>query len=137
MTMNKENRSGDPTIDRNDGYYRCTWEETINKTFAQILFFPYPSLVHRELVNGHRSWKPYYGGEYDNEKYDLVKDMWDHEHCSICKFKITEGNTYWYNEGRIRLLCDECYDYYSKSQARRANRRGSRLWLTFALCIAE
>lgn len=115
MTTDKENRSGDPTIDRKNDYYRRVWEETIDKTFAQTIFIPYPALVRRELVNGHRNWKPYYGGEYNKEKYDLVKDMWDHEHCSICNFKITEGKTYWSNKDRIRLLCDECFDYYSKS----------------------
>jgi hypothetical protein len=115
MTMNKEKRSGGRTIDRNDEYYRRTWEETIDKTFSKTIFLPYPALVRKELVNGHRDWKPYYGGNYDKEKYELVKDMWDHEHCSICNFKITEGTTYWHNEGRIRLLCDECYDYYSES----------------------
>jgi hypothetical protein len=114
MTKNKENRSGDPAIDRKNNYYTKVWEETIDKTFAQLVFFPFPALMNKELVNGNRNWKPYYGGEYDKEKFDLVKDMWDHEHCSICNFKITEGNTYWSNTNRIRLLCDECHDYYSK-----------------------
>jgi hypothetical protein len=112
--MNKENRSGDPTINRNGDYYKRTWGDTIDKEFTRTVFVPYPALVCKQLVNGHRSWKPYYGGQYDQEEYDLVKDMWDHEHCSICNFKITEGYTYWFNEGRICLLCDECYEYFKK-----------------------
>ena len=115
MTADKENRSGNPTVDRKNEYYRRVWEETIDKTFSRAVFIPYPALVRRELVNGHRNWEPYYGGEYNKEKYDLVKDMWDHEHCSICNFKITTGKTYWFNKNHIRLLCDECYDYYKKS----------------------
>jgi hypothetical protein len=112
---NKENKSGDSSIDRSNIYYRGRWEETIDKVFTQTVFLSYPALVNKELVNGHRPWKPYYGEEYDKEKYDLIEDMWDHEHCSICNFKISEGNTYWINKDRIRLLCDECYDYFIKS----------------------
>ena len=115
MTMNNMYRSGDPTIDRSDDYYQQTWVETIDKSFSQTVFIPYPALLCKEPVNGYRSWKPYNGSEYNKYKYELVKDMWDHEHCSICNFKITEGNTYWFNEGRVRLLCDECYEYYKKS----------------------
>lgn len=33
----------------------------------------------------------------------------------ICNFKTLDGNTYLFNKGRIRLLCDECYEYYKKS----------------------
>jgi hypothetical protein len=116
MTKNKENRSGDPTIDRKNDYYIQTWEETLDKTFTQMVFLPFPALVNKALVNGYRNWKPYYDGEYDKDKFDLVKDMWDHEHCSICNFKITEGNTYWSNKDRIRLLCDGCYDFFRTPQ---------------------
>jgi hypothetical protein len=113
--VNKGNRSGNPGIDRNDAYYRRTWEETIDKAFSQTIFHSYPALVQRELVNGHRMWQPYEGGEYDGEKFDLVKDMWDHEHCSICNFRIVTGNTYWFNDSRVRLLCDECHDHFDRS----------------------
>ena len=38
----------------------------------------------------------------------------DHEHCSICNVRITTGNTFWFNAGRVRLLCDECHDHFDK-----------------------
>ncbi len=102
-------------INRNDEYYKQTWEEIIDKDFAKTVFIPYPALVCKKPVNGHRNFLPYYGGQFDQEKYDLIDDMWDHEHCSVCNYKIKEGDTYWFNKGRIRLLCDECYIYYKKS----------------------
>ncbi|MHB8131660.1 MAG: hypothetical protein ACYDEX_21990 [Mobilitalea sp.] len=111
----KDNKSGYNDIDRDDEYYKKTWAETIDKAFTQTVFAPYPALVCKELVNGHRQWAPYNGREYDKGKYEMVENKWDHEHCSICNFKITEGNTYWFNKNRIRLLCDECYEYYKKS----------------------
>ena len=111
--MKNGNRSGDPAIDRNAAYYRRTWKETIDKTFRQTVFHPCPALVQKELVNGHRMWQPYEDGDYDKAKYDVVEDMWDHEHCSICNFRIIAGHTYWLNERRVRLLCDECYDHFT------------------------
>jgi len=113
--MNKNKRSGGSYVDRSNDYYKRTWEETIDKTFMQAIFVPYPALVNKELVNGHSHWQPYYGGGYDKDKFDLIEGMWDHEHYSICNFKITDGNTYWFNKNRVRLLCDECHDYYRKS----------------------
>jgi hypothetical protein len=112
--VTKASRSGDRAIDRNDAYYRRTWEDILDKTLCQTVFQPSPALVQKELVNGHRMWQPYEGGDYDKEKFDLVEDMWDHEHCSICNFRIVAGNTYWFNQGRVRLLCDECHDHFAR-----------------------
>lgn len=109
---NKLNRSGELDQDRNHESYKRTWDEIIDKKFTQTIFHSYPALVCKELVNGQRMWKPYNGEPYDQDKYELVKDMWDHEHCSICGFKILDNHTYWFNERRVRLLCDECHDYY-------------------------
>lgn len=112
---NKAKRSGESNINRDQEYYRRTWDEILDKTFTQTIFHSYPALVSKELVNGHRMWQPYCGAEYDKSKYDLVEGMWDHEHCSICNFKILDDHTYWFNAGRVRLLCDECRDYYVRS----------------------
>lgn len=110
--MNQGTSSGDPSIDRNDAYYRQRWEEISDRVFTQTIFFACPALVQKELVNGCRMWQPYQGGEYDEGTYDLVEEMWDHEHCSICNARIAAGNTYWFNRDRIRLLCDECHNYF-------------------------
>lgn len=108
-------RSGDSSIDRNHDYYRIRYDEILDKVFVKKLFNPFPALVSRFPVNGHRMWKPYYGGDYDKNEYDLIDGMWDHEHCSICDFKIIDGHTYWTNANLVRLLCDECYKYFTKA----------------------
>jgi hypothetical protein len=105
-------RSGDPNINRNNDYYRSRFAEIADKRFTVETFHPYPALVSKTPVNGHRMWTPYYGGEYDKEKFDIVERMWDHEHCSICDFKIISDHPYWTNEKRVRLLCNECHDYF-------------------------
>lgn len=109
-------RSGDPTINRGSDYSQSRFNEIVDKTFTHETFHAYPALVSKAPVNGHRMWSPYYGGDYDKEKFDLVEGMWDHEHCSICDFKIKDGHSYWSNLKRIRLLCDECYDYFKKQK---------------------
>lgn len=116
MSHMKNNKtSGYTEISREDDYYKSKWEQILDKKFAQTVFSPYPALVRKEHVNGHRNWMPYNGGGFDESKYEIVEEMWDHEHCSICDYKIREGNTYWFNKDRIRLLCDECYKYYCGS----------------------
>jgi hypothetical protein len=114
MTI-KANKSGELDIDRKNDYYRCKWDEIGVKAFNQTVFQPYSALVFKDLVNGHRMFQPYSGGPYDKDKYDLVKDQWDHEHCSICNFKIMKDCSYWFNTGRVHLLCDACYDFYIKA----------------------
>jgi hypothetical protein len=68
------------------------------------------ALVAKEQVNGYRMSKDYHGEPYDETKFDLVEGMWDHEHCSVCWFRITDGYTYWENTKRIKLLCDACHE---------------------------
>jgi hypothetical protein len=105
-------RTGDPKLNRNDAYYNSRFAEIVDKIFTLETFHPYPALVSKVPVNGHRMWKPYYGGDYDKEQYDPVEGMWDHEHCSLCDFKIEDGHSYWTNGNRVRLLCDECHDFF-------------------------
>ena len=105
-------RSGNPSIDRNDKYYRDEVEDIFDKEFSKAIFHPYPALVSKKPVNGHRMWKAHYGGEYDKQEFELIEGMWDHEHCSVCRFKITDGYSYWENKNKIKLLCDECYEFY-------------------------
>lgn len=107
-------RSGDPTISRDNDYSRSRFTEIVDKAFTRDIFKPYPALVSKEPVNGNRMWSPHYGGDYDKEKFDIVDNMWDHEHCSICDFKIKDGHSYWSNAKRVRLLCGACYDYFIK-----------------------
>jgi hypothetical protein len=114
MTLNSK-RSGDSSIDRKDEYYREEFEGISDREFSQSTFRACPALVSKVLMNGQRMWKPYYGGEFDRNQFDIVEGMWDHEHCSVCNFKITGGYSYWENKNRIKLLCDECHDYLSQA----------------------
>jgi hypothetical protein len=107
-------KSGDFSISRDDDYHRKAFAEIRRRDFQQVTFSTRPALVAREPVNGHRMWKDYHGEPYDESKFDLVEGMWDHEHCSVCWFSIQDKHTYWQNEGRIQLLCDACYEAFSK-----------------------
>ena len=100
---------------RDHDYYRKTFDEITDKRFYDCVFHSYAALVSKEPINGQRMWKPYYGGHFDGEIYELIEDMWDHEHCSICSYKIEDGQSYWVNEKRVRILCDECYEYYKSA----------------------
>ena len=108
-------KSGDFSISRDDISYQSEFAKIQDRQFVQRTFSAQPALVAKEAVNGHRMWKEYDGKPYDSSRYDLVEGMWDHEHCSICFFKITDGFTYWENTKRIKLLCDACYETFSKS----------------------
>ena len=107
-------KSGDFSISRDDDYYRKAFAEIPRRQFKQVIFAPRPALVAKEPVNGHRMWQDYHGEPYDASRFDLAQGMWDHEHCSVCWFSIQDGHTYWENEGRIQLLCDACYEAFSK-----------------------
>ncbi len=74
--------------------------------FSKVTFRPLPALWSRQK----RSWSPYYGGEYDKEKYDLVEGMWNHEHCELCFSKIKDGDTYWASKSDYQILCEECHN---------------------------
>ena len=111
-------KSGDFSISRNDEYYRKSFSEIKDSAFEQCTFFSHGALVSKEPVNGWRMWKEYDGEPYDQTKFDLVEEMWDHEHCSVCYFTIRDDFTYWQNAGRIQLLCDACYETFSKLKSK-------------------
>ena len=101
-------RSGEPGFDRE--CCRKDYGEILDKHFTRREFSSYPALVSKTPVNGHRAWKPYRGGDYDKNLFDLVDGMWDHEHCNFCGSKISNGHTFWENTDKVRILCDECHD---------------------------
>jgi len=70
-------------------------------------FFTSPAMVAKKPINGHRMWTKYDSERYTPSEYEVVEDMWDHEHCSVCYYKIKPKMSYWENsEGHI--LCDQC-----------------------------
>ena len=103
-------KSGDFSISRDNDNHRKWFSEIKDKAFEQRIFSTHAALVAKESVNGHRMWKEYDGGSFDESKFDLVEGMWDHEHCSVCFFTIKDGFTYWRNTRGIKLLCDACHE---------------------------
>src|SRR5437870_3317205 len=106
-------KSGDYSLARDDEYHRKEFAEILDRQFVQRTFSPRAALVAKEPVDGHQAWQDYHGGPYDKSKFDLVPGQWDHEHCSVCYFTITNGYTYWENGRRIKLLCDACYETFA------------------------
>jgi hypothetical protein len=93
-------------------------------TFARRVFAPYPSLWAKKPMRAddlppdsrdsgewHAS-KPYTGGPFDPEEYELREGGWDHEHCDVCWATVTDGMAYWPNvdpaAGHVDL-CEACY----------------------------
>ncbi len=107
-------KSGDYSASRDTDYYRRAFSEIADRNFVERTFFSHPALVAKEPADGRRMWQDYHGEAYDTSKFDLVEDMWDHEHCSVCWFTIKDGYTYWENGNRIKLLCDACYEALAK-----------------------
>ena len=111
-------KSGDYSISRDDECFLKAFAEILNRHFEQRTFSARPALVAKEPVNGHRLWQDYHGEPYDKSKFNLVENMWDHEHCSICSFTIKAGHTYWEDDRRITLLCDACHQAFTKAESR-------------------
>ena len=99
-------KSGDYSISRDDEYHRDEFAEIVDRRFSQRTFASHAALVAKEAVDGCKMWTDYQGQPFDPSSTSLVEGMWDHEHCSVCLFKIKDGHTYWENRDRIKLLCD-------------------------------
>lgn len=110
-------RSGDFSISRDNDYYRKQFAEITDPLFVQCTFFSRAALVAKEIVNGYRMSTGYHGQQYDESKFDLVEGIWDHDHCGVCWFRITNGFTYWEHTNRIKLLCDACYEAFTGKQS--------------------
>ena len=51
--------------------------------------------------------------EDDNEALEVIKGGWEHEHCDICGFTISESeNPVYMATAQEDMLCLECYDNF-------------------------
>ena len=59
---------------------------------------------------GHRVLILYEGGEYDTTRFSLIREGWDHEHCTRCRGRI-EAMTLCYvtPDGPYVVLCADCH----------------------------
>ena len=65
---------------------------------------------------GHRVLILYEGGEYDHNRFTIVKSAWDHEHCKQCNCRIPSMTHCWVTEkGPWIILCDSCYTIITKN----------------------
>ena len=103
-------RSGfDPaSYDWTSEYYQ-ELSQARGSTFVQHTFAPGPALVARSESGGYRQSVEYRGEPFDPAQYDLVAEAWNHDTCTVCRFRINPGHTYWESLDRVWLLCDECH----------------------------
>jgi hypothetical protein len=80
-------------------------DETVNEARKRTGFsrwFP--------VEGGHRVLILYEGGDYDPNRFSLVKEGWDHEHCRRCQVTIEPMTPCWVTEeGPFIPLCDACH----------------------------
>lgn len=79
-------------------------------------------MVKKETVNGCRVWREYDPDEYTKEQYELVPDLWDHEHCAICSKRIVRGEPYFENSQR-HILCPDCHSDFLRRSTDESPRR--------------
>ena len=95
----------------NDEYYQVSLRDLHTTDFVQGTFTTKPGLVARSPQDGYTESSEYVGQPFDSGKHEVVPDHWDHEHCTVCRFRIEPGHTYWESRDTVWLLCDVCHDY--------------------------
>jgi hypothetical protein len=104
------NRTGQKIDDYSSEYYQSVLQHIVDFEFVNKEFALAPAL-YTQLENG-RKWEQYRGQSYQQDGSQwIVPDGWDHEHCSVCYWRISPGDSYWENTGHVVLLCDECYEF--------------------------
>ena len=62
------------------------------------------------------SSREYAGGYYDPDHFSVVTGGWDHDHCSICWWKLDGGDDaerrIGYRSGDGEWLCAECHGLF-------------------------
>ena len=114
--------STQPTEEESD---EKQWRDALGNSpardFTLQIFSCKPAMVKKEPVNGHRMWTQYDSSKFSEKEYEIVPGMWDHEHCSICWMKISEGDPFWQNSAK-HILCPSCHAKFEK----RANKSPDR-----------
>ncbi len=93
-------------------------------TFIRRVFASYPLLRAKKPLRNDElppdsrdetEWhvsKPFTGEPFDAAEWELQEGGWDHEHCDVCFFTVTDGVAYWPNvdpdAGQVDL-CEACY----------------------------
>ena len=107
-------KSGEFNVEISEEHFLAAIADILDRNFVHRTFHPRSALIAKKPVSGHRMWKEHRGEAFDSNEFKKVDGYWDHEHCSICLFKIVAGHTYWENTGAVKILCDACYEEYKK-----------------------
>jgi hypothetical protein len=107
-------KSGEFNVEISETHFRAAIADILDYNFVQRTFHPRPALIATKPVSGHRMWKEFKGEPFDPNEFQKLDGYWDHEHCSICWFRIVDGHTYWENTDAVKILCDACYEEYKK-----------------------
>src|SRR3954471_14407369 len=52
----------------------------------------------------------YHGGPFDESRFRLIPEGWDHDHCWVCNAKVEPGDEWWAAEPPNEAgLCLECH----------------------------
>jgi hypothetical protein len=87
--------------------------EVSDRNFVRHTFHASPSLRAKRAEGRWIQSKPYKGEPFDDSEWTLVPGGWDHEHCTLCFERFTEGMMYWANGNEVVLLCESCHkDYF-------------------------
>ena len=75
-------------------------------------FKPQPALIDKS----DKSDEPYYGQNYDPDKFEVRDGWWDHEHCDFCWAKIwptpaEDEFSSAYTDGAGAWVCPPCYEH--------------------------
>ena len=104
-------RSGyDKTDEWDNEYYRDLFSEITDLRFRHRTFKRGTALVSKSGTT-----EAYLGQPFDPECFSLVPNGWEHEHCQVCMFTISDGHMYWVSDDGT-CLCDTCYEYFVRDR---------------------
>jgi hypothetical protein len=95
--------------------------EVADRNFLRRTFHDRPSLRSKHPKGGWVESKPYEGEPFDEADWTLAPGGWDHEHCTLCYERISNGMTYWANGNEVTILCESCHGHYFGPDSRPAH----------------
>ena len=65
---------------------------------------------------GHKVLIPYEGQDYDQARFAVEKQTWDHEHCKACDADLNPMTLCWVTETGVPfvVLCASCHDEFKE-----------------------
>jgi len=112
--------SKDSTVTIHGGEWKRADIEDEITYFRGIQWRREPWVRRDALVQRSGGTSLYVGQRYDPADFELVRGGWDHDHCEICWWSLTEGgdeeDSTGYTDGQ-RWICSECYHQFIETTA--------------------